>query len=42
VKAFADDGLFFNPATGQNTGIVRKLMELAEAADEARRGVRME
>jgi len=39
VKAFADDGLFFNPATGQNTGIVRKLMELAEEADEARRGL---
>ena len=38
VQSFADDGLFFNPATGQNTGIVAKLMELAEAADAARRG----
>lgn len=38
VKSFADDGLFFNPATGQNTGIVARLMELAEAADAARRG----
>lgn len=37
VKSFADDGLFFNPKTGQNTGIVAKLMELAEAADAARR-----
>jgi hypothetical protein len=39
VQAFADDGLFLNPATGRNTGIVNKLMELAEEADEARRGL---
>src|SRR5579859_7280891 len=37
VQGFADDGLFFNPDTGQNTGIVAKLMGLAEAADAARR-----
>lgn len=37
VKSFADDGLFLDPRTGQNTGIVAKLMELAEEADEARR-----
>src|SRR5216683_2173083 len=37
VQAFADDGLFLNPATGKNTGIVARLMHLAEAADEARR-----
>jgi hypothetical protein len=38
VQSLADDGLFFNPNTGQNTDIVRRLMELAEAADAARRG----
>lgn len=37
VQAFADDGLFIDPATSKNTGIVAKLMELAEAADDARR-----
>jgi hypothetical protein len=37
VQAFADDGLFIDPATSKNTGIVAKLMELAEAADGARR-----
>lgn len=37
VQAFAADGLFIDPATGKNTGIVAKLMELAEAADDARR-----
>jgi Ferritin-like domain len=37
VRAFRDDGLFFNPATGTNTAIVGRLMELAEEADEARR-----
>jgi hypothetical protein len=37
VNAFKDDGLFFDPVTGQNTGIVARLMELAEAADGARR-----
>jgi ferritin-like protein len=37
VKALTDDGLFLDPATGNNTGIVAKLMRLAEAADDARR-----
>jgi len=37
VKSFVDDGLFLNPATGQNTGIVEVLMRLADAADDARR-----
>jgi hypothetical protein len=34
-----DDGLFFNPATGNNTAIVAKLMALAEEADAARREI---
>jgi len=38
VVSFAQDGLFLDPATGKNTGIVDRLMRLAEAADEARRG----
>src|SRR6202030_2078008 len=38
VVSFAQDGLFIDPATGKNTGIVDALMRLAEAADEARRG----
>ena len=37
VQSFADDGLFLDPATGKNTGIVKALMQLAEEADEARR-----
>lgn len=37
VNAFKQDGLFFDPNTGQDTGIVARLMELAEAADNARR-----
>jgi hypothetical protein len=37
VQSFAEDGLFLDPATGKNTGIVDKLMRLAEEADEARR-----
>jgi ferritin-like protein len=37
VVSFANDGLFLNPATGRNTGIVDVLMELAEAADAAQR-----
>jgi hypothetical protein len=37
VKSFVDDGLFLDPATGKNSGIVAKLMRLAEEADEARR-----
>ena len=38
VMSFVKDGLFIDPATGQDTGIVAKLMTLAEAADDARRG----
>jgi hypothetical protein len=38
VVSFVDDGLFLDPATGKNTGIVAKLMSLAEEADNARRG----
>jgi Ferritin-like domain len=37
VASFAADGLFLDPATGKNTGIVSTLMRLAEDADEARR-----
>jgi Ferritin-like domain len=37
VKALMEDGLFLDPTTGNNTGIVAKLMRLAEAADDARR-----
>jgi len=37
VASFAADGLFIDPATGSNSGIVNELMRLAEAADEARR-----
>jgi hypothetical protein len=37
VKSFVDDGLFLDPATSRNSGIVAKLMRLAEEADEARR-----
>jgi hypothetical protein len=37
VVSFADDGLFLDPATNRNTGIVDTLMRLAEEADEARR-----
>jgi hypothetical protein len=39
VQSFVDDGLFFNPATGNNTAIVAKLMALAEEADAARREI---
>jgi hypothetical protein len=35
--AFANDGLFIDPKTGKNTGIVQALLSLAEEADEARR-----
>jgi ferritin-like protein len=38
VVSFADDGLFLDPATNKNAGIVDVLMRLAEEADEARRG----
>jgi hypothetical protein len=37
VVAFVNDGLFFDPKTKKNTGIVQELMRLAEEADEARR-----
>jgi hypothetical protein len=37
VVSFAEDGLFLDPSTNKNTGIVDKLMRLAEEADEARR-----
>jgi Ferritin-like domain len=37
VVSFTDDGLFLDPATNKNTGIVDVLMRLAEEADEARR-----
>jgi hypothetical protein len=37
VVSFVEDGLFIDPATGSNTGIVDRLMRLAEEADEVRR-----
>jgi Ferritin-like domain len=37
LVSFVDDGLFLDPATNRNTGIVDVLMGLAEEADEARR-----
>ena len=37
VQSFADDGLFLDPATNKNTGIVHVLLRLAEAADATRR-----
>jgi hypothetical protein len=37
VRAFVNDGLFIDPKTNKNTGIVQALMRLAEEADEARR-----
>src|SRR5712675_622123 len=37
VKSFVDDGLFLDPATNKNTGIVQVLFGLAEEADAARR-----
>jgi hypothetical protein len=37
VMAFANDGLFIDPKTNKNTGIVRALRRLAQEADEARR-----
>jgi len=39
VVSFVDDGLFLDPATNKNTGIVDALMRLAEEADEARRSL---
>ena len=38
VTGFAADGLFLNPKTGKNTGLFKRLLELAEEADGARRG----
>ncbi len=37
VQSFVDDGLFLDPATNKNTGIVNVLFNLAEQADAARR-----
>jgi len=37
VVGFRQDGLFIDPKTNKNTGIVDVLMRLAEEADEARR-----
>ncbi|HKR26806.1 MAG TPA: hypothetical protein VJS11_05100, partial [Acidobacteriaceae bacterium] len=37
VVGFVNDGLFLDPTSGQNTGIVEVLMQLAEKADAARR-----
>jgi len=37
VISFADDGLFLDPGTNKNTGIVDVLMRPAEGADESRR-----
>jgi hypothetical protein len=40
VQSFLTDGLFINPKTNKSdTGIVQRLMQLAEEADEARRRV---
>jgi hypothetical protein len=39
VVSFAQDGLFLDPKTKKNTGLVQKLMQLAEEADEARRQI---
>jgi hypothetical protein len=39
VVSFAEDGLFLDPSTNRNTGIVDTLMRLAEEADEARRKI---
>lgn len=35
VMSFVKDGLFLDPKTGKNTGIVDALMDLAQAADHA-------
>jgi hypothetical protein len=39
VVSFANDGLFIDPKTKKNTGLVQVLMGLAEEADEARRQI---
>ena len=37
VTGLTNDGLFFDPVAKKNTGIVQRLLRLAEEADEARR-----
>jgi hypothetical protein len=37
ITGLTNDGLFINPETGKNTGIVDALLSLAEAADAAQR-----
>ena len=39
VVSFVRDGLFLDPKSGKNTGLVQVLMQLAGEADEARRQV---
>jgi len=39
VVSFVEDGLFLDPSTNRNTGIVDALMRLAQEADEARRKI---
>src|SRR6201997_695245 len=39
LVSFANDGLFIDPKTNKNTGLVQALMGLAEEADEARRQI---
>jgi hypothetical protein len=39
VVSFVNDGLFLDPVTGKTTGIVDVLMQLAEAADQAKRSM---
>jgi Ferritin-like domain len=39
VVSFANDGLFIDPKTNKNSGLVQVLMGLAEEADEARRQI---
>jgi hypothetical protein len=39
VVSFVEDGLFLDPATNRNTGIVDVLMRLAERADEVSRRI---
>jgi hypothetical protein len=39
VVSFVNDGLFLDPVSGKNTGIVDVLMELAELADQAQRSM---
>jgi len=39
VTSFVNDGLFLDPTTGKNTGIVNVLMNLAAAADRAQRSM---